>query len=97
MAKAPKEKTNDELMQDMCTRADCLEHLTAKAEMARRAAVQDRTRSYIMLASVIVATISAIASACSAYFSYVSAITKLPTSAGSASRAMQADPEGQGR
>lgn len=74
MAKEPKEKTYDELAQDMCTRADSLPHLTAKAEMARRAAVQDQWKSWIMLASVIVAAISATASAFSAYYTYLSVV-----------------------
>jgi hypothetical protein len=63
MAKEPHQKTNAELAQDLSTRPDSLIHLTAKAEMARRAAVQDQWRSWIMLASVVIA-----ASACSAYF-----------------------------
>jgi hypothetical protein len=52
----------------MCTRADSLVHLTAKAEMARRAAVQDQWRSWVMLASAVIAALAATASACSAYF-----------------------------
>ncbi len=73
MAKPPQEKTYDELAHDMCTRADSLQHVTAKAEMARRAAVQDRFRSWVMLASTIIAAIAAVASACSAYFAYYNA------------------------
>jgi hypothetical protein len=73
MAKFPQDKTYDELAQDMCTRADGLQHLTAKAEMARRAAVQDRFRSWVMLASTIIAAIAAIASAFAAYFAYYNA------------------------
>jgi hypothetical protein len=49
----------------------------AKAEMARRAAVQARFTGYCMLASVIIAAIAAIASAFSAYFAFVSAAVKL--------------------
>jgi len=41
MAKEPHQKTTAELAQDLSTRPDGLIHLTAKAEMARRAAVQD--------------------------------------------------------
>jgi hypothetical protein len=36
----PKEMSYDELAQEMCKREDSLDHLTAKAEMARRAALQ---------------------------------------------------------
>ena len=60
-----------QLAQEMCKRPDSLDHLTAKAEMARRAAVQDRRRSWIMLASAVIAAIAATASALSAYFSYL--------------------------
>ncbi len=68
MAKEPHQKTNAELAQDLSTRPDSLVHLTARAEMARRAAVQDQWRSWIMLASVVIAALAAAASACSAYF-----------------------------
>jgi hypothetical protein len=44
-AKEPHQKTNAEFAQDLSTRPDSLIHLTAKAEMARRAAVQDQWRS----------------------------------------------------
>lgn len=74
MAKAPQQMTYDELAQEMCKRADSLDHLTAKAEMARRAAIQDRRRSLIMLTSVLIATVSAAASACSAYLVYLSSL-----------------------
>jgi shikimate kinase len=70
--------TYDELAQEMYKRADSLDHLTAKAEMARRAAVQGRWKSCMMLASVIVATIAATASAFSAYYTYLSVIARLP-------------------
>jgi hypothetical protein len=43
--KEPHQKTNAEFAQDLSTRPDSLIHLTAKAEMARRAAVQDQWRS----------------------------------------------------
>ncbi len=76
MAKESHQKTYDELAQDMCTRADSLVHLTAKAEMARRAAVQDRNRSRIMLAFVIIAALAATASAFSAHFAYLGALHK---------------------
>jgi len=74
MAKEPHEKTYDELAQDMSTRPDHLVHLTAKAELARRAAIHDRRRSWIMLASTVIAAFAAIASACSAYFAYLSSL-----------------------
>jgi hypothetical protein len=70
MAIPPQDKTYDELARDMCTHPESLPHLVAKAEMARRAAVQDRFRSWVMLASTIIAAVAAIASACSAYFAY---------------------------
>jgi hypothetical protein len=49
MAKEPHQKTYAELAQDMCTRADSLVQLTAKVEMARRAAIYDQWRSWVML------------------------------------------------
>jgi hypothetical protein len=76
MAKEPHQKTNAELAQDLSTRPDSLIHLTAKAEMARRAAVQDQWRSWIMFASVVIAALAAAASACSAYFAYLSSLHK---------------------
>jgi hypothetical protein len=76
MAKEPHQKTYTELAQDMSTRADSLVHLTARAEMARRAAVQDQWRSWIMMASTIIAALAAGASACSAYFAYLSSLHK---------------------
>jgi hypothetical protein len=77
MAKEPKEMSYDELAQQMSTREDCLEHLIAKAEMARRAAEQARWNGRCMLASVIIAAVAAIASACSAYFAFVAAAAKV--------------------
>ena len=65
-----------ELAQDFSTRPDSLVHLTAKAEMARRAAVLDQWRSWIMFASVVIAALAATASACSAYFAYLSSLHK---------------------
>ena len=76
MAKEPHQKTRAELAQDLSTRPDSLIHLTAKAEMARRAAVQDQWRSWIMFASVVIAALAAAASACSAYFAYLSSLHK---------------------
>jgi hypothetical protein len=46
------------------------------SSMARRAAVQDQWRSWIMLASVVIAALAAAASACSAYFAYLSSLHK---------------------
>ena len=78
MAKSPKEMSYAELAQEMYKRADSLDHLTAKAEMARRAAFQDQRKSWFMLASVVIAAIAATASAFSAYFTYLSVVAKLP-------------------
>jgi hypothetical protein len=77
MPKEPREMSYAELAQEMYKREDSLDHLTAKAEMARRAAVQARFNGYCMLASVIIAAIAAIASAFSAYFAFISATAKL--------------------
>ena len=74
MAKEPYQKTHAELAQDLSTRPDSLIHLAARAEMARRAAVQDQWRSWIMFASVVIAALAAAASACSAYFAYLSSL-----------------------
>ena len=73
MAKDPIQMSFDELAQDLYKREDSLDHLTAKAEMARRAALQARWNGRCMLASVIIAALAAIASAVSAYFAYLSA------------------------
>ena len=70
MAKEPHQKTSAELAQDLSTRPDSLIHLTAKAEMA----FQDQWRSWIMLASTVIAALAATASACSAYFAYLSSL-----------------------
>jgi hypothetical protein len=72
VAKDPKDMSYDELAQDMYKRADSLDHLTAKAEMARREALQVQRNNNYMLASVIVAAIAALASMFSAYFAYLS-------------------------
>ncbi len=77
MAKEPKQKSYAELAQEMWKREDSLPHLMAKAEMARRAAVQARFNGWCMLASVIIATLAAIASACSAHFAFVAAAAKM--------------------
>jgi hypothetical protein len=73
MAKDPRQMSFDELAQDLYKREDSLDHLTAKAEMARRAALQARWNGRCMVASVIIAALAAIASAVSAYFAYLSA------------------------
>ena len=77
MAKEPKEMSYPELAQEMWKREDSLEHLMAKAEMARWAAEQARFNGRCMLASAIMAAVSAIASACSAYFAFVSTAAKV--------------------
>jgi hypothetical protein len=60
MAKAPSEKTLDELAQDMHTRADGLTHLMAKAEMElRRTRAQLRATSYMVAASIAAAVSAA--------------------------------------
>lgn len=70
MARSPHDKTYNDLAQDMCAHPASPQHLAAKAEMARRAVVQDRFRSWVMLLSTVIAAVAAIASACSAYFAY---------------------------
>jgi hypothetical protein len=70
MAVRPQDKTYDDLAHDMCAHPASPQHLAAKAEMARRAVVQDRFRSWMMLLSTGIAAVAAIASACSAYFAY---------------------------
>jgi hypothetical protein len=70
MAKEPKDMTLEELMRGVCLREDSLQHLTAKAEMARRDAVQKERNNQYMLWSVVIATTAALASALSAYFAY---------------------------
>lgn len=74
MAKEPKKMSYDELAQEMYKRQDSLDHLTAKAELARRAALQARCNGWFMLASVIVAALAALASAASAYFAYLNTL-----------------------
>jgi hypothetical protein len=75
MAKEPRQMSYAELAQEMWKREDSLEHLMAKAEMARRAAVQARFNGYCMLASFIIAAIAA--TAFSAYLAFVSVAAKL--------------------
>jgi hypothetical protein len=79
--KDPQAMSLAELAQEMNKRADSLDHLTAKAEITRRQteaqleATRATTRNAnYMLASVIVAALSAIASAVSAYFAYLSSL-----------------------
>jgi hypothetical protein len=78
MAKPPSEMTLAELAQDMCTREDSLMHLTAKAEFNRRqleaqleATKTAKRNSNYMLASVIIAAVSAIAAAAAAIINYL--------------------------
>jgi hypothetical protein len=71
MAKKLEDMTYAELAQELYKRPDSLDHLMAKAEMARRAAVQAERNGRIMLASVIVAGVSAFAAMLSAIFSAV--------------------------
>jgi septal ring factor EnvC (AmiA/AmiB activator) len=75
MAKAPSEKTLDELAQDMHTRADGLTHLMAKAEMElRRTSAQLRAVSYMRAASVaaaVSAASAAIAAGAAAYVAFL--------------------------
>jgi hypothetical protein len=47
LAKAPSEKTLDELAEDMHTRPEGLTHLMAKAEMVRRTSAQRRATTYM--------------------------------------------------
>jgi hypothetical protein len=77
MAKEWTEMSYAELAQELWRREDSLPHLMAKAEMARRAAVQARFNGRCMLASVIIAAVAAVASACSAYFAFVAAAAKV--------------------
>ena len=96
-AKAAQKKTYDELAQDMCTRADGLPHLTAKAEMARRAALVTLRNSRLMLTSAIIAAVAAIASAASAYFAYLSSQRPPVVIEGSPNAAPKSDARPQGR
>ena len=53
MAKAPSEKTLDELAEDMHTRPEGLTNLMAKAEMElRRTTAQRRATTYMFVASI---------------------------------------------
>jgi hypothetical protein len=72
MAKAPSEKTLDELAEDMHTRTDGLTHLMAKAEMElRRTRSQLRAMSYMRAASVAVAVSAASAAIAAVAAAYV--------------------------
>jgi hypothetical protein len=103
MAKSQREKTFEELADDLLTPQDGHQYLAAKAELdtrqikaildateAQKAAANAEQRAAdasvvsaratkrnanYMLASVVVAAISAIASAFSAYYAYLSSIT----------------------
>ena len=74
MAKAPSEKTFDELAQDMHTRSEGLTHLMAKAEMElRRTRAQLRATIYILVASIaaaVSAASAAIAAGVAAYAAF---------------------------
>jgi hypothetical protein len=74
LAKAPSEKTLDELAEDM-QRADGLTHLMAKAEMElRRTRSQLRAVSYMRAASVaavVSAASAAIAAVAAAYVAFL--------------------------
>ena len=74
MTKPPNEMSYDELAREMHKREDSLPHLTAKAEMARRAALQAKQNAIYQLWSVIIAAVAALASAASAYFAYLSSL-----------------------
>jgi hypothetical protein len=83
--KEPQAMTFAELAQEMNKREDSLDHLTAKAEIMRRQteAQIDATRATTrnanyMLASVIVAALSALAAAVSAHFAYLASLPKPP-------------------
>jgi hypothetical protein len=79
VAKASKDMSFDELAQEMCKRPDSLDHLTAKAEITRRQTeaqleathASTRNANY-MLASVIIAAVSALASALTAFIAFLS-------------------------
>ena len=81
--KKPQAMSLAELAQELNKREDSLDHLTAKAEITRRQteAQLDATRATkrnanYMLASVIVAALSATAAALSAYFAYLASLPK---------------------
>jgi hypothetical protein len=75
IAKAPSEKTLDELAQDMHTRADGLTHLMAKAEMElRRTSAQLRAVRYmraVSVAAAVSAASAAIAAGAAAYVAFL--------------------------
>ncbi len=67
MAKAPSEKTLDELAEDMHTRPEGLTHLTAKAEMElRRTSAQRRATTYMFFVASTATAVSAAAAAITA-------------------------------
>ena len=67
MAKAPSEKTLDELAEDMHTRPEGLTHLMAKAEMElRRTSAQRRATTYMFFVASTATAVSAAAAAITA-------------------------------
>jgi hypothetical protein len=72
LAKAPSEKTPDELAEDMHTRPEGLTHLMAKAEMElRRTSAQRRPTTYMFLASIAAAVSAAAAAITAGIAAYV--------------------------
>jgi hypothetical protein len=72
LAKAPSEKTLDELAQDMHTRPEGLTHLMAKAEMElRRTMAQRRATTYMLVASIAAAVSAAAAAITAGIAAYV--------------------------
>jgi hypothetical protein len=74
LAKAPSDKTLDELAQDMHTRPEGLTHLMAKAEMElRRTTAQRRATTYMFVASIaaaVFASAAAITAGIAAYIAF---------------------------
>jgi len=72
LAKAPSEKTLDELAEDMHTRPEGLTHLMAKAEMElRRTKAQRRATTYMFVASIAAAASAAAAAITAGIAAYV--------------------------
>jgi hypothetical protein len=72
LAKAPSEKTLDELAEDMHTRPEGLTHLMAKAEIElRRTRAQHRATTYIFVASIAAAVSAAAAAITTGIAAYV--------------------------
>jgi hypothetical protein len=72
LAKAPSEKTLDELAEDMHTRPEGLTHLMAKAEMElRRTSAQRRATTYMFVASTATAVSAAAAAITAGIAAYV--------------------------